>query len=30
MEKDELRDKLLDLGYIVKDTKNGVEVTLKK
>lgn len=27
---DELRDKLLDLGYIVKDTKNGVEVTLKK
>ena len=27
---DELRDKLLDLGYVVKDTKNGVEVTLKK
>lgn len=27
---DELRDKLLDLGYAVKDTKNGVEVTLKK
>lgn len=27
---DELRDKLLDLGYIVKDTKNGVKVTLKK
>ena len=27
---DELRAKLLDLGYIVKDTKNGVEVTLKK
>lgn len=27
---DELRDKLLDLGYVVKDTKKGVEVTLKK
>ena len=27
---DELSDKLLDLGYVVKDTKNGVEVTLKK
>ena len=23
---DELRDKLLDLGYVVKDTKNGVEI----
>lgn len=27
---DELRDKLFDLGYAVKDTKNGMEVTLKK
>ena len=27
---DELRDKLLDLGYIVNDTNNGVEVRLKK
>ena len=27
---DELRDKLVDLGYAVKDTKNGMEVTLKK
>ena len=27
---DELRDRLLELGYVVKDTKNGVEVTLKK
>ena len=27
---DELRDKLLELGYVVKDTKNGAEVTLKK
>ena len=26
---DELRDKLFDLGYVVKDTKNGMEVTLK-
>ncbi len=26
---DELRDKLFDLGYVVKDTKNGIEVTLK-
>lgn len=26
---DELRDKLFDLGYVVKDTKNGMEITLK-
>lgn len=26
---DKLRDKLFDLGYVVKDTKNGMEVTLK-